>query len=292
MGPATSTSTIPQFCIQYVKYQNSLGNKVTRSDLKNSLKQQHETAPWLFGSSKNGNEPASWESSVHPTFRSMYSRMKNGTGGQSGMENILKVVEVDGVDYIYDLEDTYLKADIGRAFKQYFEGEEVKPTDIHTTLQYKICAVGVAAGYKLFVPFKNRNCKIENGLTIQASFGAYMVDDFKGKTNITREIDVILLEETEGGFIPVRTYEVENSTGVVSGISRIKALNCHGVIVSPHQQYKDKFDKYMEESFKEMKGRVSYKSSKEVFKFAESVEEYQEDAFSQDEIQQLISKKM
>ena len=31
---------------------------------------------------------------------------------------------------------------------------------------------------------------------------------------------------------------------------------------------------------------------KEVFKFAESVEEYQEDAFSQDEIQQLISKKM
>ena len=48
----------------------------------------------------------------------------------------------------------------------------------------------------------------------------------------------------------------------------------------------------MEEAFKEMKGRVSYKSSKEVFKFAESVEEYQEDAFSQDEIQQLISKKM
>ena len=82
MGPSTSTSTIPQFCIQYVKHQNSLANKVTRSDLKNALKQQHETAPWLFGSSKNGTEPPSWKSSVHPTFRSMYSRMKNGTGGQ------------------------------------------------------------------------------------------------------------------------------------------------------------------------------------------------------------------
>jgi hypothetical protein len=48
----------------------------------------------------------------------------------------------------------------------------------------------------------------------------------------------------------------------------------------------------MEESFKEMKGHVCYKSSKEVFKFAESVEEYQEDVFSQNEIQQLILKKM
>ncbi len=48
----------------------------------------------------------------------------------------------------------------------------------------------------------------------------------------------------------------------------------------------------MEESFKEMKGCVSYKSSKDVFKFAESVEEYQEDAFSKYEIQNLITKKM
>jgi hypothetical protein len=292
MAPSTSTSTIPMFCIQYVKHQNSLGSKVTRSDLKDALKQQHKTAPWLFGSSKNGNEPSSWESSVHPTFRSMYSRMKNGTGGQTGMETELRVVEVDGVDYIFDMEDTYLRADIGRVFKQHFDGEDVKPIDIHTTLQYKICAVGVAAGYKLFVPFKNRNSKIENGLTIQSSFGGYIVDSFKGMTNITREIDVILLEETEEGFIPVRSYEVENSTGVVSGISRMKALDCHGVIVSPHQQYKDKFDKYMEESFKEMKGLVTYKSSRNVFRFSESVEEFQDDAFSKEEIKKLITKKM
>ena len=51
---------------------------------------------------------------------------------------------------------------------------------------------------------------------------------------------------------------------------------------------KDKFEKYMEESFKEMKNRISYKSSKDVFKFAESVEEFQEDAFSQEEIKKLV----
>jgi hypothetical protein len=72
----------------------------------------------------------------------------------------------------------------------------------------------------------------------------------------------------------------------------MKALDCHGVIVSPHQQYKDKFDKYMEESFKEMKGLVTYKSSRNVFRFSESVEEFQDDAFSKEEIKELIIKKM
>jgi hypothetical protein len=291
MGPASSTSTIPQFCINYIKHQNSLGIKVTRSDLKNALKQQLETAPWLFGTSRGGTEPASWHSSVYPTFRSMYSRMKKGTGGSAGLEGYLRVIVFDGIDYIFDLDDTYLKATLGRTFKQQFEGEEIKPTDIHTTLQYKICSVAVAGGYKIFVPFKNRNVKIENGLTINSSFGENMVDNFIGMTNITREIDVIILEEKEDGFYPVRSYEVENSTGVVSGISRMMALNCHGVIVSPHKQYKEKFESYMKESFKDIKNKVSYKSSREIFKLAETIEEYQYETTDLDEIKILINEK-
>lgn len=292
MGPASSTSTIPQFCYQYVKHQNSLGNRVTRADLKNALQQQYQTAPWMFGTSKNGNEQASWETSVHPTFRSMYSRMKNGTGGQSGLEGILKVVNVDGVDYIFDTDDTFLKAVLGLTFKQQIEGINKEPVDIHTLLQFKITSVAVSAGYNVFIPYKNRNSKIENGMTINNVFGEHLVDDFLGMTNITREIDVIVLEKTENGYLPIRSYEVENSTGVVSGISRMKALDCHGVIVSPHSSYKDKFEKYMEESFKEMKGKLTYRSSKEVFKLSESVEEFQGDGFDQDEIKNLIIKKM
>jgi hypothetical protein len=292
MGPASSTFTIPLFCINHVKHQNGLGNKVTRNDLKSALKMQYDSAPWMFGVSKSGNEPASWETSVYPTFRSMYSRMKNLSGGQIGLEGKLKVVTVDGVDYVFDLEDTFLKANIGKSFKQYYEGEEPKPTDIHTTLQYKICEIGVAAGYKIFVPYKNRNIKIDNGLTISGVFGEQLVDDFKGITNITREIDVILVDEKDGHMVPVRSYEVENSTGVVSGISRMLALDCIGVVVSPHQQYKEKFDTYMDQSFKEMKGKIIYKSSKEVFKFAEAVEDFQDDAFSQDEIKNLIDRKI
>jgi hypothetical protein len=292
MGPSSSTSTIPQFCINYVKHQNSLGIKVTKSDLKNALKQQLETAPWLFGTSRNGAEPASWNSSVYPTFRSMYSKMKNGTDGSNGLAGHLKVVVFDGVDYIFDLEDTYLKVNLGKTFKQQFEGEEIKPIDIHTTLQYKICSVAVVAGYKIFVPFKNRNVKIENGLTINSSFGEYMVDTFIGMTNITREIDVIILEETEKGVYPVRSYEVENSTGVVSGISRLMALDCHGVIVSPHKHYKEKFESYMKESFKQNKNKVSYKSSREIFKLAETIEEFQYETQSLDELKTLINEKL
>ena len=291
MGPASSTSTIPQFCINYVKHQNSLGIKVTKSDLKNALKQQLETAPWLFGTSRDKTEPASWYSSVYPTFRSMYSKMKNGSGGTHGLETHLKVIVFDGVDYVFDLDDTYLKAELGRTFKQQFEGEEIKLTDIHTTLQYKICSVAVAAGYKIFVPFKNRNVKIENGLTINSSFGGSMVDNFNGMTTITREIDVIILEEKENGFFPIRAYEVENSTGVVSGISRMMALDCHGVIVSPHKQYKEKFETYMKESFKEIKNKVLYKSSREIFKLAELVEEVQYESDYEQKIKILIDEK-
>ena len=29
----------------------------------------------------------------------------------------------DGVDYVFDLDDTYLKAEVGKDFKKYFEGE-------------------------------------------------------------------------------------------------------------------------------------------------------------------------
>ena len=292
MGPASSTTTIPQFCVNYVKHQNSLGIKVTKGDLKDALRQQLETAPWLFGTSRNGNEPASWISSVYPTFRSMYSRMKNGSGGQTGLETSLKVIQFDGIDYVFDLDDTYLKVSIGKTFKQQYEGLELEPTDIHTTLQYKICSVAVAAGYKIFVPFKNRNIKIENGLTINSSFGESIVDNFIGMTNITREIDVIILEETENGFKPIRSYEVENSTGVVSGISRIIALDCNGVIVSPHKQYKEKFQNYMKESFKGSVNQVSYKSSREIFKFAESISEVLHENYNSNEIKTLILKKM
>jgi hypothetical protein len=72
----------------------------------------------------------------------------------------------------------------------------------------------------------------------------------------------------------------------------MKALDCTGVIVSPHQQYKDKFDSYLEESFKEMKGKLLYRSSKEVFKFSEDVEEFKGDAFDIKEIRNLIPKKL
>ena len=77
--------------------------------------------------------------------------MKNGSGGQTGLETSLKVIQFDGIDYVFDLDDTYLKVSIGKTFKQQYEGLELEPTDIHTTLQYKICSVAVAAGYKIFV---------------------------------------------------------------------------------------------------------------------------------------------
>jgi hypothetical protein len=47
----------------------------------------------------------------------------------------------------------------------------------------------------------------------------------------------------------------------------------------------------MKESFTEMKGKLSYKSSSEILKFAETVEEFGGDGLDSVEIKKLISKK-
>lgn len=291
MGPSTSTKAIPEFVINYVKFQNSSGNIVTRTDIKNALKQILNQTPWMFGTSNNGKESASWEKSIYPTFRSMYSRAKNGTGGAKGLEE-LKIITRDGVDYIFHV-DTFLMSSIGFNLSEIYGGGEQKVAkDPHTTLQFLLCRIGRLAGYKVFVPNNNRNAnKADNGLTIGAEFADCLVNDFIGYNDVTRQIDVIFLEEIEGKCIPIKSFEVENSTNVVTGLTRIKALNVSGCIVSTQKSYKNIFDKQLEHTFTELKDKVKYIDGAKVFKISEDFEEY-EDSFSIDEIKEYINNKL
>jgi hypothetical protein len=88
----------------------------TRDDLKNSLKKAWELTPWQFGFSNDKMTPADWESSVYPTFRSMYAKAKNDSGGQKGLEE-LTIITHDGVDKVFHTK-TWLKYSAGANFKQ------------------------------------------------------------------------------------------------------------------------------------------------------------------------------
>lgn len=291
MGPASSTHTIPSFCINWVKHQLAVGNTVTRSQLKNALKNHFENCPWQYGTTKEGTQ-ASWES-VDGTFRSMFAAMKNNSGGAKALVGFLKVVNVDGVDYIFDTENTFEKAQLGLSLKRQYEGEDQKYLDIHTETQFNLCAIAKSAGYKIFVPFKNRNSKTSTGFTIAQVFSEQLVENFVGMTSISREIDVIFLEEKEGSLLPVRTYEIENSTGVISGFGRIKSLPVHGVVVDTTGKYKTKYDNYLNESFTELKDKVKYATSKDVFKLSEMLEDLEDDkVLDNEEVKKLILKKI
>lgn len=288
MGPASSTTTIPEFCIFWVKHQLSQGQLVTRTALKNALKNHFETCPWLYGFNKDGKRP-NWDS-VDGTFRSMYAAMKNNSGGAKAMVGVLKVISYEGIDYIFDLENTYEKASIGMSLREVQNGGDIKILDPHTESQFRLCQIGAAAGYKLFVPFSNRNKKTSNDMTIAKVFDSELVDVFEGFSKITKEIDVIFLDKIDNKLVPVRAYEVENSTGMNSGIARMIALSCEGVIVDTQNQYKEKFDIYIKDSFSNRKDKLKYRKGSEIFKLSEAVGEY-EDAFDKNEIRSLIASK-
>lgn len=288
MGPASSTFTIKEFSIHWVKNQLSQGVLVTRNSLKNALKQHFDTCPWQYGTSKEGNTP-NWDS-VYGTFRSMFAAVKNNSGGDKGLVGSLFVISKEGIDFIFDTDNTFLKAQIGMSFREQQYGENIKVSDPHTESQFRLCQIGSAAGYKLFVPFSNRNKKTSNDMTIAQVFADDLVDDFEGMTKITKEIDVIFLDEQDGKLIPIRSYEVENSTNVISGVGRMLALKCVGVIVDTQNQYKEKFDMYIKESFSDKKDSLVYRKSSEIYKLSEAFGEY-EDAFDKKEMQKMISNK-
>jgi hypothetical protein len=290
MGPSSSTKSIPETVINFVIWQNSIGIVPTRTDVQNHLKKNWELNPFHYGLSNEGNTYSNWESSVYPTFRSMYARAKNNSGGIKGLENQISIVTVDDVDFVYHV-PTWLKYSAGASImvNTNSEGEQLK--DIHTTLQFKLCKIGKHAGYKIYVPNSDRNKRADNGLKIYNEFGNELVNEFIGFSNHTKEIDVIFLTETNLGYQPIKAFEVENSTGVVKGLLRLKSLGVDGTIVSTQKSYRKIFDDSMNEGFSDIKEKIKYVEYGKIIRFAESIDEL-ESSLSEDEIILEMNKKI
>jgi len=269
MAPSSSTKTIPAFVVSYVKHQHSMGLIPTRDDLKNSLKKAWELTPWQFGFSNDKMTPADWESSVYPTFRSMYAKAKNDSGGQKGLEE-LTIITHDGVDKVFHTK-TWLKYSAGANFKQVEEEIEEFKGRTHTLLENSICEIGRKAGYKLYLPNKDKNEKMEDSSTIKEKFSDIIVNEFVGMNNLTKEIDVIFIKEVNGSNYPVKGFEVENSTSVVKGIVRLKSLGVDGTIVSTKKSYKKIFDDSMENAFSDLKDSIKYIDHKKIMKYEKSL---------------------
>lgn len=289
MGPSTSTKSIPDFIINYVKYQHIQGVIPKREDIKLALKQQWELTPYVFGSSNDGMTTSDWESSVYPTFRSMYAKAKNNSGGQKGLEE-LTIVTIDGIDMVFHT-PTWLKHSAGASLKEMTGTKLETIKDIHTTAQFTLCNIGRRANCKIYVPNSDRNLKSDNGLTVAKEFSDILVNDFIGYNNLTKEIDVIFLEERNDSYYPLKAFEVENSTAVVKGLTRLKSLGVDGTIVSTQKSYKKIFDDSMENAFAELKGKIKYAEFSKIVRFSDTITDF-ESSLTFNEIIQEIYKKI
>ena len=289
MSPSTSTKAIPECIISYVKYQHSKGNVPTHEDIKLHLKATWNLTPYLFGTSNDGLTTSDWDSSVYPTFRSMYSRAKNKNKGNKGLED-LTIKTVDSVDYVFHV-DSWLSYSAGASYKEMIGVQEEKIKDIHTTAQFTLCGVASKAGLKVFVPPSDTNKKSDNGMCVAKEYSDILVSSFEGLNDVTREIDVIFCEERLGKLVPIKAFEIENSTAVTKGIARLKALGVPGTIVSTKKAYRKIFDDAIKYSFTECKETLKYAEFVKIKTFSENIIDFEE-SFNKEEVLNELLKKI
>lgn len=290
----TSTSTINEFCVGYVKYQNIQGHLVTTSSLKDALLQKFNNEPWLFGVSTENDGIPKWES-VSGTFRSHISAIVNKNRLlNSLMVKNLFIVKENGDKYVFDKNHNILRNLIGSRYGDIYDNthnsKKPNPVDIHTFLQYKLVSIGVNAGLKVYVPPSDRNKKCEGDLTINKTFSENIVDNFDGYNDTTKEIDVIFIKDNK----PFKAYEVENSTGVITGINRLSAISsyCDGRIVSTQSKYRKTFENCINQSLPHLKNKVGYLSGAEINRRSNDIDEYKNDQFDDNEIRNIILNKL
>lgn len=288
MGPSTSTKAIPEVIINYVKHQHTLGVIPTRENVKQHLKGIWELQPWAFGVSNEGLSTADWDSSVYPTFRSMYAKAKNKSGGQKGLE-CLQIITVEDIDWVFHTE-TWLKYSAGASLKEMTGTKTETIRDVHTTAQFTLCSIAQRAGLKVYVPNKDRTKKADNGMSIAKEFSEILVNDFIGINHTTKEIDVIFLTEEKDGYQPVKAFEVENSTGVKTGLVRLKALNVKGTIVSTQKAYRKIFDESISSAFSELKDLVRYAEYSKVVRFSETISEFENSIDKKELLSEVLNK--
>jgi hypothetical protein len=161
--------------------------------------------------------------------------------------------------------------------------------NIHTTLQYELCGLGVLSGYKIYVPNADRNKKIKNEQTIGEDYKENLVDSFNQRNNRSGFIDCLWVDN-DGNV--VTAFEVENSTGVDSGMSRMSSLQnivpCY--IVGTQDSYVKKFNELKETSYKNSNFNFVYLDNKKISREFNAISEHS-DAYDYTEVRNRLTKK-
>lgn len=303
MNIPTSTEALKHLMTLDITMKSKNGEYTSDSSLKLLVDKQYAAFPLFFGMNKN-QTGTSELSTIQGTRRSGLTWVRKNQDKQpigKGVLNYMK--DVKGLKYVTD-ETTgehyyYIDGVLQRAqlskqndpdfIPSYKKDSVSRVENIHTTLQYELCGLGVFAGYKVYVPNADRNRLIKNSQTINEDFKSSLVNNFKLMNSRSDDIDCLWIDE-KGNV--VKAFEVENSTGVDSGMSRMSSLelNIPCYIVGTQDSYNKKFIELKETSYKNSNKNFIYIDNKKVSREFNDITEHL-DAYDYTEVRKRIEKK-
>lgn len=157
-----------------------------------------------------------------------------------------------GVYFITIENETYFythKIQVTNLLTKSMEVEKVElEARIHINTQYQLCGIFTKLGYSVRVPKNDlsglKNKTSYNNETIKETFKETLVDFQIGDP--TNNIDFLVFNQNN---IPIVQIEVEETTGVLSGLQRMDKVkesnpNISSFISSSKRNYRKKFDEY------------------------------------------------
>jgi hypothetical protein len=299
----TSTEALRQIMGMQITIRSKNGEYTSDSFLKRIVDKQYGAFPEYFGMNKNQTGPSDL-TTIQGTRRSGLTWVRKTQDNQQigkGVLNYMK--DVKGLRYITDqttgehyyyidgiLQIAQLSKQNDPDFIPSYKAETINRVEnIHTTLQYELCGLGVLAGYNVYIPNSDRNKVVKNGQTINEDFKTNLVNNFKLMNSRSDDIDCLWVDK-DGNV--VKAFEVENSTGVDSGMSRMSSLRidipCY--IVGTQDSYSKKFMELKETSYKSSNINFIYIDNKKISREFNEINEHS-DAYDFVEVRNRLEKK-
>jgi hypothetical protein len=299
----TSTEALAYLIGAEVLKRSKSGEYTSDSHLKSKVDSQYKVFPEYFGLNSEGTGPSSL-SVIQGSRRSGLTFIRQKQDNLPIGNGVLRYLSVysemkyrkdptTGENYYYIdgvLQDAQLSMITDPNYVPEYKKDSVNRTeDIHTTIQYELAGIAKLCGYNVYIPNSDRNKRIKDGQTINQDFSDILVNDFNGINSRADDIDCIWIDDNGN---PIKAFEVEHSTGVDSGMSRMSSLQtkCPCYIVGTQDNYIKKFKELIETSYKNTSVNFYYLNHKQVAKEYYKLNE-KSDVYSTSEVINRINKK-
>ena len=152
-----------------------------------------------------------------------------------------------------------------------------EPEIDHGIAQGMLVTLGKVYGYETFVPLRDQTIRKFQEKPLRSLVTvADCSEIFKGP-NVAkiREIDVLWFDEDDYGLFPKYAFEVEETTGVKSGLDRLLKIPQRFVvqfyIIAPSKKEEELYNRYVNQTpFRRFKEKYTFKYYKELEEFYNS----------------------